>query len=62
MKQILYIYTRVSTRVQDTEGTSLDTQKEIGIKKAAELGFKYKVGNDSLLETHNYRNTYCINL
>ena len=34
----LHIYTRVSTSFQEEEGTSLDTQKELGIKKAKELG------------------------
>ena len=53
MKQTLHIYTRVSTRVQDTEGTSLDTQKELGIKKAGELGFKYKVWNEGGASSHH---------
>ena len=53
MKETLHIYTRVSTRVQDTEGTSLDTQKELGIKKAGELGFKYKVWNEGGASSHH---------
>lgn len=44
--EILHIYTRVSTSAQEVDGTSLDTQQELGIKKAAELGFKYKVWNE----------------
>ena len=41
MKDILHIYTRVSTAVQE-QGTSLDYQKELGQKCAAEneLGFE----------------------
>ena len=45
-KTTLHIYTRVSTVVQETDGTSLDTQQELGIKKAKELGFKPKVWNE----------------
>jgi DNA invertase Pin-like site-specific DNA recombinase len=33
MKEILHIYTRVSTSIQE-EGTSLKTQKETGIELA----------------------------
>ena len=43
MKETLHIYTRVSTRVQDDEGTSLATQKELGIAKSKELKMKSKV-------------------
>lgn len=46
MKEILHIYTRVSSQVQEEEGTSLDTQKELGIKKSKDLGFDYKVWNE----------------
>ena len=46
MKPILHIYTRVSTIIQEEEGTSLQTQKELGIKKSKELGFDYKVWNE----------------
>jgi DNA invertase Pin-like site-specific DNA recombinase len=41
----LHIYTRVSTSAQE-EGTSLDTQRELGIKRAEELGFEYRVWNE----------------
>ena len=37
MKDILHIYTRVSSAVQE-EGTSLETQKEWGIKKPKKNG------------------------
>ena len=43
MKEILYIYTRVSTTSQKEEGTSLDEQKRLGIAKAKELGMDYEV-------------------
>lgn len=46
MKEILHIYTRVSSQFQQDEGTSLDSQKELGIKKSKELGFDYKVWNE----------------
>lgn len=45
-QQILHIYTRVSTQTQQDEGTSLDSQQELGIKKAKEMGFEYQVWNE----------------
>ena len=42
LTKILHIYTRVSTLSQQVEGTSLNTQLELGIKKAKELGFEYR--------------------
>jgi len=36
----LYIYTRVSTKSQEEEGTSLETQKEMGVSIAEKLGMK----------------------
>lgn len=45
-KNVLHIYTRVSTQAQQDEGTSLESQKELGIQKAKELGFSYKVWNE----------------
>ena len=42
----LHIYTRVSSITQAEQGTSLETQLELGIKKANELGFDYKVWNE----------------
>lgn len=44
--QILHIYTRVSTSVQEVEGTSLENQKNLGIKKSHELGLEHKVWNE----------------
>lgn len=42
----LHIYTRVSTTVQADEGMSLDIQRDLGIKRAGELGFDYVVWNE----------------
>lgn len=41
IEHTLHIYTRVSSLVQSEDGTSLDTQKHDGIKKAKELGYSY---------------------
>jgi len=46
MKEVLHIYTRVSTSTQEEDGTSLDTQKEIGIRRSKELGFDHKLWNE----------------
>ena len=46
MNEILHIYTRVSSTVQEEEGTSLDNQKNLGIKKSEDLGIPYKVWNE----------------
>ena len=42
----LHIYQRVSTKVQSEDGTSLDTQKEIGIKRSKKLGMDYVIHNE----------------
>ena len=46
MNNILHIYTRVSSTAQQEEGTSLENQKQLGIKKAGELGFDYRLWNE----------------
>lgn len=46
MINTLHIYTRVSTIVQEEMGSSLDTQKELGISKSKNLGYEYKVWNE----------------
>ena len=51
MKEILHIYTRVSSAVQE-EGTSLETQKELGIKKSKELGMKFQIWNEGAASSH----------
>jgi DNA invertase Pin-like site-specific DNA recombinase len=45
MKDLLHIYTRVSSSIQ-AEGTSLKTQREIGIKLAKQLGMDYEIHNE----------------
>lgn len=44
--ETLHIYVRVSTATQEKTGTSIDTQKERGIKKAKELEYKYKIWDE----------------
>ncbi len=46
MKNTLHIYTRVSTTSQEEEGTSLETQLELGIERAKKLGMKHKVWDE----------------
>lgn len=46
MINTLHIYTRVSTTVQEEMGSSLDTQKELGISKSKNLGYEYRVWNE----------------
>ncbi|GGF71783.1 serine recombinase [Terasakiella brassicae] len=46
MVKKLHIYTRVSTVIQEEQGTSLETQKDMGIAKAKELGFDYEIWNE----------------
>ena len=46
MTDILHIYTRVSTSSQEEEGTSLETQLELGVRRAEKLGMDHKVWNE----------------
>ena len=46
LSEVLHIYTRVSTIAQADEGISLEVQRELGIKRATELGFEYKLWNE----------------
>ncbi|MDG1306663.1 MAG: recombinase family protein [Porticoccaceae bacterium] len=41
-KDILHIYTRVSTDQQMTDGTSLDSQLQFGLQKAKSLGMEFE--------------------
>ncbi len=43
INKTLHIYTRVSTTVQAEQGTSLESQRELGIEKANKLGYEFKV-------------------
>lgn len=49
----LHIYTRVSTAVQAEQGTSLESQRELGIEKAKQLGFDYKVWDEGGRSSHH---------
>lgn len=46
MSSILHIYTRVSSASQEDEGTSLETQREMGLKRAEVLGMEARVWNE----------------
>ena len=46
MTEILHIYTRVSTSVQETDNTSIGTQKEGGIRRSQELNLQHKIWNE----------------
>ena len=46
MKEVLHILCRVSSLVQQNEGSSLKTQKEIGIKLAQQLGMDYVIHDE----------------
>ena len=46
MKDTLHILTRVSTTIQEEEGTSLKTQREIGVNLADKMGMDYQVHNE----------------
>jgi DNA invertase Pin-like site-specific DNA recombinase len=49
----LHIYTRVSTVVQAEKGTSLDSQLELGTKKARELGFSVQHWDEGGRSSHH---------
>jgi DNA invertase Pin-like site-specific DNA recombinase len=46
MKEVLHIYCRVSSLIQQNEGSSLKTQKEIGIRLAEQIGMDYEIHNE----------------
>lgn len=52
-RQTLHIYTRVSTVAQAEQGTSLDSQRELGIQKANQLDFEYKIWNEGGRSSHH---------
>ena len=45
MKEKLFIYSRVSSSVQE-EGTSIHTQQDIGIELAKKLDMDYEIHNE----------------
>ncbi len=44
--EYLHIYTRVSTSHQEEDGTSLESQLELGIERSKKIGLKYKIWNE----------------
>jgi DNA invertase Pin-like site-specific DNA recombinase len=52
-KEVLHIYVRVSTQAQQDHGTSLDSQRELGIRKASELGFDWKLWDEGGRSSHH---------
>ena len=46
MTETLHCYCRVSSRIQSDEGTSIETQHEVGKLKATSLGMKVKFWNE----------------
>ncbi len=52
-EQTLHIYIRVSTMAQAEHGTSLESQKDMGIKKAQELGFSHRVWDEGGKSSHH---------
>jgi DNA invertase Pin-like site-specific DNA recombinase len=46
LKEILHIYTRVSSKIQFSSGTSITTQTDIGVELASKLGMSYKIHNE----------------
>lgn len=51
--QTLHIYIRVSTVAQAEQGTSLESQRELGKKKADELGFKWIMWDEGGKSSHH---------
>ena len=51
--ETLHIYTRVSSASQEEDGTSLDNQRYLGVKKSEELGFSYQVWNEGGQSSHH---------
>lgn len=52
-KDVLHIYTRVSTLAQADKGTSLESQQQLGIKKAKELKFSHEIWNEGGKSSHH---------
>ena len=52
MQETLHIYTRISSRSQE-DGTSLETQTDLGIEKSKDLGMKYKLWNEGTQSSHH---------
>lgn len=52
-KDVLHIYIRVSTLAQADKGTSLESQQQLGIKRAKELKFDYEIWNEGGKSSHH---------
>ena len=44
--EVLHILIRVSTQIQEDDGTSLKTQQEQGIELSKKLKMKYQIHNE----------------
>lgn len=53
ISKTLHIYTRVSSAAQAEQGTSLESQRDLGIDKAKQLGFDYKVWDEGGRSSHH---------
>lgn len=53
VEKTLHIYIRVSTVAQAEQGTSLESQRELGKKKAAELGFNWVMWDEGGKSSHH---------
>jgi site-specific DNA recombinase len=49
----LHIYSRVSSLAQANEGTSLDTQQQLGVKKAKQLKFGSRLWDEGGKSSHH---------
>lgn len=52
-ERTLHIYVRVSTQAQMDHGTSLESQRDLGIQKAKELGFSWKIWDEGGRSSHH---------
>ncbi len=53
LQETLHVYTRVSTQKQKDDGTSLETQEELGRKRAKDLGFHVRHWNEGDASSHH---------
>ncbi len=53
LQETLHVYTRVSTLKQKEEGTSLETQEELGRKRASDLSFEVRLWNEGDASSHH---------
>ena len=53
LQETLHVYTRVSTLKQREEGSSLETQEQLGRKRAKDLGFEVRLWNEGDASSHH---------